>query len=161
MDRTRRSTLRRVAEVAFISLFFAVVLFAAVPMGANRDWAWGPIVVLVGALAVWHALGIGIIDGHVVRPAERLPLTLIVLCFLVVVAAGVVQISPLVPASWRADLYARAASVLGHPIEAIISINADASRAALMKIAACGAIFVMARAACRDRRLARLFLSKE
>ena len=66
--------------------------------------------------------------------------------------------SPLVPASWRADLYARAALVLGHPIEAIISINADASRDALMKIAACGAIFVMARATCRDRRRARLFL---
>ena len=63
LHRTRRLTLRRVAEVAFISLFFAVVLFAAVPMGANRDWAWGPIVVLVGALAVWHALGLGIIDG--------------------------------------------------------------------------------------------------
>src|SRR4029077_8342546 len=60
MHRTRRSILRRVAEVAFISLFFAVVLFAAVPMGANRDWAWGPIVVLLGALAVWHALGLGI-----------------------------------------------------------------------------------------------------
>jgi O-antigen ligase len=158
MHRARRSTLRRVAEVAFISLFFAVVLFAAVPMGANRDWAWGPIVVLLGALAVWHALGLGIVDGHVVRPAEQLPLTLLVLSFLVVVAAGIFQISPLVPASWRAELYARAASVLGHPIEAIISINGDASRAALMKIAACGAIFVMARAACRDRRRARLFL---
>jgi hypothetical protein len=150
--------MRRVAEFAFISLFFAVVLLAAVPMGANRDWAWSPIVVLVGALALWHALGLGIIDGHVVRSAERLPLTLLVLCFLVVVAAGIVQISPLVPASWRADLYARAALVLGHAIEAIISINADASRAALMKIAACGAIFVMARATCRDRRRARLFL---
>jgi O-antigen ligase len=157
-DQTRRSGARRLAEVAFIALFFAVLLFAAVPMGANRDWAWSPIVVLVGALALWHALGFGIIDGHVVRPAERLPLTLLILCFLVVVAAGIVQISPLVPLSWRAELYARAASVLGHPVEAIVSINADASRAALMKIAACGAIFVMARATCRDRRRARLFL---
>jgi O-antigen ligase len=153
-----RSGLRRLAEVAFISLFFAVVLFAAVPMGANRDWAWSPIVVLLAVLAIWHALGLGITDGHAIRPVERLPLIVLIFGFVLVVVAGIVQISPLVPASWRSELYARAASVLGHPIEAMISINADASRAALMKIAATGAIFVMARATFRDRRRARLFL---
>ncbi len=149
---------QRLAELAFISAFFAIVLFAAIPMGANRDWAWSPIVVLLGILAVWHAAGLGIIDSHVVRRAERLPLLGLILCFLAVIVAGIVQISPLVPASWRAELYAHAASVLGRPIEAIVSINADASRAALMKIAACGAVFVMARATCRDRRRARWFL---
>ena len=154
----RRSGVRRLAEMAFITLFFAVVLLAAVPMGANRDWAWSPLIALLAALAIWHALGLGIIDGHAIRPAERAPLMVLVVCFVLVVVAGIVQISPLVPASWRADLYARAASVLGHPVEAIISINADASRAALMKIAAAGAIFVMARATFRDRRRARLFL---
>jgi len=154
----RRSGLRRLAEVAFISLFFAVVLLAAVPMGANRDWAWSPIVILLAILAIWHALDLGIIDGHAIRSVERLPLIVLILCFVLVVVAGIVQISPLVPASWRAELYARAAAVLGHPIEAMISINADASRAALMKIAAAGAIFVMARATFRDHRRARLFL---
>jgi O-antigen ligase len=153
-----RSGLRRLAEIAFITLFFAVVLLAAIPMGANRDWAWSPIVVLLAVLAIWHTLGLGIIDGHAIRSAERLPLIVLVVCFVLVVVAGIVQISPLVPPSWRAELYARAASVLSHPIEAIISINADASRAALMKIAAAGAIFVMARATFRDRRRARLFL---
>jgi O-antigen ligase len=158
MHPPRRSGLRRLAEIAFITLFFAVVLLAAVPMGANRDWAWSPIVILLAVLAMWHACGLGIIDGHAIRSAERLPLIVLVLCFLLVVVAGIVQISPLVPASWRAELYARAAAVLGHPIEAMISINADASHAALMKIAAAGAIFVMARATFRDRRRARLFL---
>jgi len=155
---SRRSGLRRLAEIAFITLFFAVVLLAAVPLGANRDWAWSPIVVLLAILALWHALGLGIIDGHAIRSAERLPLIVLILCFVLVVMTSIVQISPLAPASWRAELYARAVAVLGHPIEAIISINADASRAALMKIAAAGAIFVMARATFRDRRRARLFL---
>ncbi len=152
------SALRRLAEVAFISLFFAVVLLAAVPMGANRDWAWSPIVLLLAALATWHVLGLGIFDGHAIRRAEGLPLIVLVACFVLVVAAGIVQLSPLVPPSWRAELYARAAAVLGHPLKAIISINADASRAALMKIVACAAIFVMARATFRDRRRARLFM---
>lgn len=154
----RRSAARYLGEAAFVYFFFAVVVLAAIPMGANRDWAWGPIVVLLGVLAVWHALGLGIADGHVTRSSERFPLIALILCFLAVVAAGLVQISPRVPASWPADLYARAALVLGHPVEAIISLNADASRAILMKVAACGAIFVMARATCRDRRRARLFL---
>jgi len=30
--------------------FFAVVTFAALPMGANRDWAWAPIAVIVGLI---------------------------------------------------------------------------------------------------------------
>jgi hypothetical protein len=156
--RMQQSMARRLGEALFVSLFFAVVLLAAIPMGANRDWAWSPIVVILGALAVWHVLGLGVTDGHAVRPAEWRPLVVLILCFLAVVAAGIVQISPFVPPSWRADLYARAASVLGHPVSAIVSLNADASRAILMKIAACGAIFVMARATCRDRRRARLFL---
>jgi O-antigen ligase len=158
MQATRRPVMLRLTEAAFIGLFFAVVLFAAIPMGANRDWAWSPIVVLLGGLAVWQALGFGIADGHVLRPAEWRPLTVVVLCFVIVVAVGIVQTLPVVPPSWRSDLYGRAASVLGHPVTAIVSLNADASRAILMKIVACGAIFIMARAICRDRRRARLFL---
>jgi O-antigen ligase len=154
----RRPALRRFSEIAFIAIFFAVIVSAAIPMGANRDWAWSPIVVVLGALAVWHALGLGIVDGHTVRSAERGALIALMLCFVAVIAAGFMQISPFVPPSWRADLYARAAAVLGHPVVAIVSLNADASSAILMKIAACGAIFVMARATCRDRRRARLFL---
>ena len=154
----RQSGMRHLVEGVFVTLFFAVVVFAAIPMGANRDWAWSPIVVVFGALAVWHSLGLGLADGHVIRPAERRPLIVLVLCFSAVVAAGLVQISPLGPSSWGADLYASAASVLGHPVTAIVSLNADVSRAILMKIAACGAIFVMARAMCREPRRARLFL---
>jgi O-antigen ligase len=149
---------RRTSEAIFVSLFFAVVLIAAVPLGANRDWAWSPIVMVLGGLAVCHALGLGIRESHVLRAAEWRLLMLLAVCFVAVIAPGIVQISPLVPPSWRSDLYARAASVLGHPVEGIISLNADATRASLLKVAACGVTFLMARATCRDRRRARLFL---
>lgn len=157
--RRRRSVVRRAAEPCFAFLFFAVVLLAAIPMGANRDWAWAPIVILLGGLAVWHALGLGVGDGHALRAAELPFLTALVVCFLVVLAMGIVQISPLVPPSWPSDLYARAAEVLGHPVIAVVSINGDATRAILMKVAACGVVFVSARATCRDRDRARLFLA--
>lgn len=154
----RRSVVRRMAEACFVILFFATVLFTPFPMGANRDWAWSPIVILLGVLAIWHALGLGIADGHALRAAELPYLIVLLLCFLVVLAMGVVQISPLVPPSWPSDLYARAAEVLGRPVMAIVSLNADVTLAILTKVAACGVIFVMARATCRDRRRARLFL---
>ena len=46
----RRSPLavaRGLADWALAALFFAVVSFAALPMGANRDWAWAPIATIV------------------------------------------------------------------------------------------------------------------
>src|SRR5881394_2670052 len=119
--RKPRSVLRRMAEVSFTFLFFAVVLVAAIPLGGNRDWAWGPIVVLLGALAVWQAAGLGVGDGHALRSAEWRPLIGIVLCFLVVVAIEIVQISPITPSSWHSSLYERAASTLGYPVAAMVS----------------------------------------
>jgi O-antigen ligase len=156
--RRRRSGARHVVEICFICLYFALVLVAAIPMGANRDWAWAPIVSLLGGLAVWHALGLGISDGHVLRAAEMRPLMALVCCFLVVLGVGVVQLSPLVPPSWPSGLYARASEVLGHPVAAIVSVNADATRAILMKVAACGIVFFIARAVGRDAHRVRLFL---
>src|SRR5258708_6263650 len=150
-----RPVVRRVGAAAFVSLFFACVVLAAIPMGANRDWAWAPIVVLVGVLAVWHALGLGIADGHRVRAAERWPLVLLIASFLIVAAVGFLQISPFVPPSWGDDVYTHAALALGRPVSPIISLGADAGRATLMKIAGCGAIFVIARSICRDHRRAR------
>lgn len=154
----RRPVVRRATEICFIVLFFAIVLLAPIPMGANRDWAWSPIVILLGGLAVWHAVGLGIRDGHVLRAVELRFLVGLLFCFLVVLAMGFLQISPLVPPSWPSDLYARAAEVLGRPVVAIVSLNADVTRDILMKVAACGVIFVIARATCRDRHRARLLL---
>jgi O-antigen ligase len=156
--RRRRPVVRRAIEVCFIVLFFATVLLAPIPLGANRDWAWSPIVILLGGLGVWHALGLGIRDGHALRAVELRFLIALLACFVVVLAMGFVQISSFVPPSWTSDLYARAAEVLGRPVTAIASLNADATRAVMMKIAACGVIFVIARATCRDRQRARLFL---
>lgn len=148
---------RAIVEGVFVMLFFAGILVSPIPLGANRDWAWSPLAVFLGALAVWYALGLGI-PRPASRPAERRFLLATVLCFLAVVAMAVLQLSSLVPSSWHASLYARAASALGHPISGLVTLDADASRAILMKIGACGAVFVMARATFSDSRRARLFL---
>ena len=50
VERRRRplAVLRGLADWSVAALFFAVVSFAALPMGANRDWAWAPIAVMPG-----------------------------------------------------------------------------------------------------------------
>lgn len=145
------------SEGVFVTLLFAAILVAPFPMAANRVWAWSPLAVLVGALAVWHALGLGT-PRPAFRPAERWPLVLLVACFAAVVAIAVLQVSPLSPAAWHSALYEQAAKLLEHPVTSLITIDADASRASLMKIAACGAVFVMARGIFGTARRARLFL---
>ncbi len=42
----------RLANWLLTVAFFAVLALAALPMGANRDWAWAPIAVIIGLLAV-------------------------------------------------------------------------------------------------------------
>jgi len=155
--RTAGAGLRAWSEGVFVTLFFAGILVAPIPLGANRVWAWSPLAVLFGSLAVWHAFGLGT-PRLALRPAERLPLLVVVACFAAVVAMAVFQLSPLSPPSWHSGLYARAATVLDRALSGLITIDAEASRAALMKIVACGAVFVMARATLGDPRRARQFL---
>jgi VIT1/CCC1 family predicted Fe2+/Mn2+ transporter len=75
------------------ALFLAVVMLAALPMGANRDWAWAPIAVCIGILSVFVAAGIGVGEGHRVRRSELWPLLWLSLCFLLTMAVGLLQIS--------------------------------------------------------------------
>ena len=82
----------------------------------------------------------------------------LVLCFLLVIAVGCLQMASFVPVGGSARFYAAAAAALERPIAAIPSLAADATRDKLLKIATCGAIFVIARALCRERGQARLML---
>ncbi len=63
--------------------------------------------------------------------------------------------TPLTADAW---LFARAAEILGSAHAPIPAIAADAARNSLLRCVACALIFLMARALCRDRDNARLFL---
>ena len=154
----RPSRSKRVLAVAVVALFLALVMLAPLPMGANRDWAWSPLAVGFGFLAILVAAGVGVGEGHVVRRAELWPLFWLVLCFLLVIAVGCLQMASFAPVGGSARFYAAAAAALERPIAAIPSLAADATRDKLLKIATCGAIFVIARALCRERGQARLML---
>ncbi len=149
---------RMLAEWAVAILFFAVVAFAALPMGANRDWAWAPIAVAIGVLSVAVAGGLGPRNGFQVSRAELRPLIVLVACFVLFVAFGLFQMSTLAPQSGSAWLYEAAARLLGSAHPPVPDLAIDAARNTILKCLTCGAIFLVARALCGDRARARLLL---
>jgi O-antigen ligase len=160
VERRRRPLvlLHGLADWSVAALFFAVVSFAALPMGANRDWAWAPIAVIVGALAVLVASGVGTSKGFEVSEAERKPLLALAACFALFVLFGFFQMSTMAPLSPSAWLYEAAARLLGSAHAPVPDLAIDAARNTLLKCLSCGAIFLTARALCRDRDRARLLL---
>jgi hypothetical protein len=149
-----RSLASRLLTVAF----FAVVVLAAVPMGANREWAWAPIAVIIGLFSVVAAAGLGSRSGFEVVERERLPLIALTVCFLLFVLFGLFQMAIWAPLSGSAWFYETAARLLGGTHAPVPALAIDVSRNTLLKCLTCGAIFLMARTLCRDRRRARLLL---
>ncbi len=155
----RRPLIRRLADNLVIALFFAPVMLAALPMGASRDWAWAPIAIMIGLAAVLVAAGFGAGRGFEVGERERRPLLVLIGCFVFFVAFALFQGASFAPASGSTWLYASALRILGSAHAAVPDIAVDTARNGLLKCIACGLVFVMARAICRDRGHARLLLA--
>ncbi|WP_170921206.1 O-antigen ligase family protein [Enhydrobacter aerosaccus] len=141
-----------------IGLFLFLLLVSPLPMGGNRDWAWAPMTIVVGALAVAGAFGLGTRRGIDVQPGEARPLALLALCFMLMLGIGALQMSTLAPKTASAAFYARAAAILGSAHAPVPTLAIDASLDVMLKCMACGLIFAFARACCVDRRTARLLL---
>lgn len=149
---------RRAIDKTAVFVFFAVVVLAALPMGGNRDWAWAPLCVLLGLIAMPVSLGVGGRDGHAVGALERLPLLVLIGCWIFFAGFALWQMTTWTPLTADAWLFTRAAEILGSAHAPIPAIAADAARNSLLKCLACALIFLIARALCRDRDNARWFL---
>ncbi len=150
-----RRLVRRVIDRGTVFLFFGLVGLAALPMGANRDWAWAPFSVLFGLMAVPVALGLGARDAYQVPAAERGPLLLLVCCWFFFAGFSIWQTTTWTPLTADAWMFARAAEILGEAHVPVPAIAADAARNSLLKCLACALIFLTARALCRGRQNAR------
>lgn len=150
--------MRHAIDRAAVFVFFAVVVLAALPMGGNRDWAWAPLCVMLGLIAIPVSLGLGGRGGHVVDAIERPPFLVLIGCWLFFAAFALWQMTTWTPLTADAWLFTRAAEILGSAHAPIPAIAADAARNSLLKCLACALIFLMARALCRDRDNARWFL---
>jgi len=140
------------------SLFFLLLLVGPLPMGANRDWAWAPMVVVIGLIAVLVAFGLAGGAGFAVRSDEKVPLLVLSIFFVATVAAALLQMLPIAPQAGSAPYYAQAAKIFGRTESAVISVAVDTSLADLMKCVACGLVFLVARAICASENGARALL---
>ncbi len=152
------ATIRELAGLSVFGLFFLLIVVAPIPMGANRDWAWSPLIVVIGVLALLSAAGIGGREGFKVLPAESTWLLLLIGCFLLFLVVALLQMSPLAPLTPSASLYAKAGELLGQSLVPVPSLAVDATRDALLKCFGCAAVFMMARALFHDSNWARLLV---
>src|SRR5262249_49184151 len=138
--------------------FLLLIVVAPLPLGGNRDWAWAPMAVFMGIVAVSCTLVTIGSDGWRVAADERAPLPGLIACLALVGATGLLQMTTLSSSGGAAQYYAKAADILGRAHAAVASVAVDASRNTLLKCVACGLIFLVARTLFHTTRRARLLL---
>ena len=138
--------------------FFTLISLSAVGMGGNRDWVWAPMAVLIGLLSIAIAAGLGTRSGFDVWASERRPLLALVACFAALVLLALLQMSTFAPLTASAYYYQKAAELLGKAHAPVPALSIEAARNTLIKCLTCGAIFLAARALCRERGRARMLL---
>src|SRR6185437_6676443 len=85
------SIARQLAGLAIFGVFFLFVLAAPLPMGGNRDWAWAPMVVVIGVVGILCATGLGGREALRVSADESTPLLVLIGCFVFFLAWALLQ----------------------------------------------------------------------
>jgi len=145
-------------EGIVLAAFLLLLVVAPLPLGANRDWAWAPMAVVVGGIAIACFVTTLGSDGWRVSVDERAPLIALIACFALMVGVGLLQMTTLSSSGGSAKYYAQAADILGRAHDAVASLAIDASRNTLLKCVACGLIFVVARVLLFRASRARLLM---
>ena len=122
-----------IAGWLLVAAFLLLLALAPLPLGANRDWAWAPILMALGVIAILCALGLGDRRGFAVEPGERWPLLALLVCFLAFTFVGLLQLSTLAPPAGSTAFYARAQALLGQAHAAVPTLAADQTRDTLLR----------------------------
>jgi O-antigen ligase len=144
-----------IANGLVLLAFLLLIVLVPLPLGANREWAWAPILVALGGLSLLVALGLGNPSGFRVEPDERWPLLVLMLCFLAFTFVGLLQVSSYAPPVGSAQFYARARALLGQAHDVVPTLSVDQTRDTLLRGLACVLIFLLARALFREPGRAR------
>jgi O-antigen ligase/polysaccharide polymerase Wzy-like membrane protein len=158
-DRAAVRLLMALPQGVVLIAFLLLLVVAPLPLGGNRDWAWAPMAVAVGVIAV--ACMVTTFNSQAWRVAvdERGPLLALIVCFGLMTAVALAQMTTLSASAGAAQYYAKATEILGRAHAEVASLAVDASRNTLLKSVACGLIFLVARVLFSETRRARLLLA--
>lgn len=144
-----------IPRLVFI-LLLGILALIAVPFGANRQWAWALVAVLVGVMLLAMALSVAVNPAS--APVAWSRYRVLAGGFLLVLAWMLLQAAPWTPAALHHPLWAEAARTLGRPVAGAIALDPPAALSEAVKFATYGGIFWLAmQFSARDRR-ARLLL---
>ncbi len=137
-------------RILFFGLMVLVVL-CPLPLGSNREWSWSLCALLSSLLGLaWAVANL----GH--RGAfTRLPHPVLVMSFLFACGWVLVQVGVWVPDLWHHPLWAMSGEALGLRPPGSISVAAEDSWTALMRLLSYALIFVLAYQLGRDRARAQ------
>ena len=146
-------------RIVFAGLL-ALLVFAPLPFGSDRPWAWSLSATFVGVLlVVWGAFASGSRDR---QPMSIRPLLPAFALFLLVVAWAALQTSPIVSASWRHELWAEAELILGTELAAPLSLDPHQTWTSVMRLLCYGGIFLLSFQLClstnRSEKLVRILI---
>ncbi|MFC1688655.1 O-antigen ligase family protein [Pseudomonadota bacterium] len=135
-------------------LFFGLMLLVVIsplPLGSNRVWSWSLCAVIAGILALLWAV------ASIRRPVQlnRGLNPLIPLLFVLACGWAIVQLAHGAPQAWQHPVWLMASEVLGAELPGRISLSADDTWTALMRLLSYALVFVLAYQLTRDRARAQ------
>jgi len=131
-------------------LIFLVAL-SPLPLGSNREWSWSLCALIAGLLVLAWALANFGRKAHVYG---RIP-PWIPVVFLLACAWVVVQTASGTPLSWQHPLWAMTGETLGQELPGRITLSAEDSWIALMRLLSYALVFFLAFQFGRDRECAQ------
>ena len=135
-------------------LLMLLVVLSPLPLGSNREWSWTLCALLASLFTLLWAVTRGWRSDelkHFVHPAVSL-------LFLAVLAWVALQTAGWVPEAWKHPIWGQTAAVLGIDWVGMISVSAEDSYTALMRLLSYALVFLLAFQLGRDRSRAQAML---
>jgi O-antigen ligase len=144
-----------VNQVLNHGLFFLLMLLVVVsplPLGSNREWSWSLCALIAGFLGlVWVVANLGRSAKINLQLSPLIPVLFALACSWVLV-----QITTGVPVGWQHPLWSMASEVLGMDLPGRITLSAEDSWIALMRLLSYALVFFLAFQFGSDRGRAQL-----
>lgn len=143
--------MRRTIEHGIFAGLLLLVLLAPIPLGANRDWSWSLLALVVGVLGLlWAPLGLSGTRRSGVRLHPLIPSL-----FVLALVWAWLQAQAWMPEAWKHPVWHLAGDSLGVSLPGSISVAPQDNYTALMRLLSYGLAFWLAFQLGRERELAR------